>query len=180
MASNSIITPGVEYTYGNSVKGDCVEVWLENIPRPGVTNTSDAPPVGYSNALIGLVAQNVQGSIQKQPRQFYEVGTTNYYFVEARPSGSGSIDHLVGPNTTDIWASIRGFASVCNETNLYMGKKIDCKLCKPVKTLGTVCFREGLLNAVQVTATANDWVLTSRLGFSFYDLTDDSVEQAQS
>ena len=166
--AESLITPGVTYEFGNGVKGDCVHVFLESVEG------RETGMKMLKNYLDGLVAQNVTGSIQKQPRQFYEIGTEKYYSVESRPSGSGSIDHIIGPNTQDVWLSLERFADVCYETNLYMGRKTDCKLCKDnAATTGCVSFRGGILNSFQVTATANDWVLTSRLGFSFYDLTRD-------
>ena len=160
--SESLITPGVTYQFGNAMKGDCI-----NVDVICKSRGSGASAGGFN--LEGLIAQNVTAQIQKQPRQYYEIGSTKYYVVESRPSGSGSIDHIVGPNTVNVWGAIKALADVCNETDLKVWKKSGCS-CPNASFVGSITFVDGLLNTFQVTATANEWVLTSRLGFTFYDL----------
>ena len=160
--SESLITPGVTYQFGNAMKGDCIHVSV-------IATKRGSHVLASSISLDGLIAQNVTAQIQKQPRQYYEIGTTKYYVVESRPSGSGSIDHIVGPNTVNVWSAIKALADVCNETDLRVWKNAGCS-CPKKDFSGSITFKDGLLNTFQVTATANEWVLTSRLGFTFYDL----------
>jgi len=161
MAENSIIVPGTGFEWGNSVTGSCVVIKITTRNRAGTGNAQ--------NLLQGLVAQQVQAQIQKSTKQLYEVGTTNYYLVEGRPQGTGTIQHVLGPNTKDIWESIEGFANVCNATDLEVSST-GCTCRDTETTASAVMFVGGLLNSMQVSANAQDFVLMSNLGFMFFDL----------
>lgn len=166
MAENSIIVPGTGFEWGGSVTGSCVAIEIIQHERTGTGNKKAA-----ENLLKGLVAQQVQAQIQKSTKQLYEVGTTNYFLIEGRPQGTGTIQHVLGPNTKDIWGSIKDFANVCKATDL----KVSSTGCTCVDTktaVSTVMFVGGLLNSMQVSANAQDFVLMSNLGFMFFDLQD--------
>ena len=65
----------------------------------------------------GGVAQSVNASIALQNRTVYEIGTNYYYTIMGRPSGQGSIQHLVGPNKKSFWATMNQWTG-CKETTL--------------------------------------------------------------
>ncbi|MBQ9692696.1 MAG: hypothetical protein IJV70_06030 [Clostridia bacterium] len=165
MAENSIIVPGTGFEWGGSVTGSCVAIEIIQHDRTGTGSETG------ENLLDGLVAQQVQAQIQKSTRQLYEVGTTKYFLIEGRPQGTGTIQHVLGPNTKNIWTHIKDFANVCKATDLKVGST-GCT-CKDTETaVSTVMFVGGLLNSMQVSANAQDFVLMSNLGFMFFDLQD--------
>lgn len=146
------------YEFGGGVKADCVDVTMTN-------GTSGA------NTLAGMVAQTVSGSVQKNPTQVYEIGTHYYYTVEARPSGSGEITHLIGPNSAPMWTTLKGFADVCQETTLTIGMRNGCTCTGSVQA-GGIKFTGGFLNSISVSAQAATYVINSTLGFTFFDVTN--------
>lgn len=146
------------YEFGGGVQGDCVDVTMTN-------GTSGA------NTLTGMVAQTVTGSVQKQPTPIYEIGTNYYYIVESRPTGSGQITHLIGPNSAPMWTTLQGFADVCQETTLSIGMRSGCN-CKGMGQGGAITFVGGFLNSISVSAQAASYVINSELGFTFFDVSN--------
>ena len=146
------------YEFGGGVQGDCVDV--------SITNGTD----GY-NSLKGMVAQSVSGSIQKSPTPIYEVGSNYYYVVETRPSGSGSISHIIGPNSAPMWSVLQGFADVCKETTLTIGMHSGCS-CNGGGMSGRIRFTGGFLNSISVSTQAASYVINSDLGFTFFDVSN--------
>lgn len=159
---DSLLTGGASI-WGGGVNGDCVIIQLENSKG---TTAIDA------KALEGLLAQQVQVQSSKQPRQVYEIGTKNHYIIDARPSGSGTISHLIGPNRSNLFDKLAGFSDVCTQTNLTIGAKDNCGCLGDGSPSvgGAVTFTDGILNSIQLSATANDYVVTSNLGFMFFDV----------
>ncbi len=179
--SNSLITGGLQTEFGGGVNGDCVIIQINH----------------DKSTLDGLLAQQVQAQVSKQPRQVYEIGTIKHYLIEARPSGSGTISHLIGPNSKTLFDKLTNFANVCSKTDLTMGVGSDCactdnsggggtgglfsSMASAVSNWlsggggggGTVTFKDGILNSIQLSATANDFVITSNIGFMFFDVVRD-------
>lgn len=146
------------YEFGGGVQGDCVDVTLTN----GTSGT---------NVLSGMVAQSVSGTVQKSPAPIYEIGSNYYYIVESRPSGSGQITHLIGPNSAPMWSALQGFADVCQETTLSIGMRSGCN-CKGSGETGGLKFTGGFLSSISVSAQAASYVINSELGFTFFDVSN--------
>ena len=160
--ANSILTGG-KNEWGGGINADCVFVTIKN---------------GDDEfGLDGLLAQQVQAQATKQPRQVYEIGTQKHYIIDARPNGSGTIAHLIGPNTENVFTKLRGFSDVCTKTELTIGSYRGCNCLANGATGagGAVTFIDGILNSIQLSATAQDYVITSNIGFMFFDVVSASV-----
>lgn len=162
---DSLIVGGARYEFGAGLKADCVVV-----------------KIGSKQATEGFLAQQVQCQVSKQPRQVYEIGSQKHYVIDARPSGSGTITHLIGPNTQDVFQTLANFGDVCKPTSVTIGAKTKCA-CAPgffwgtrqVGQGGAFEFKDGTLNSIQVSATAQDYVITSSVGFMFFDVAKATV-----
>lgn len=198
--AESLITPGTTFEYSGGVDSSCVVFSLETETyRSGTATTVGGTfegetaniAAGKTTGLEGLVAQQVAGSIQKSTKQLYEIGSTRYYLVEGRPQGTGQIQHIIGPNSIDFWDELRGFADVCRPTTLkvlrnpyctcYKGQRRAVKKGASLSETNreykeTMAFTGGFMNSLQVSGTAQDYVIMSNLGFMFFDLqTDDAT-----
>lgn len=124
---------------------------------------------GKTKMQPGFLAQSVSASITKQDRTVFEVGSNYYYRIMGRPSGQGSVSHLVGPNNKPAWSSLASWSG-CNPCSLkvHVKKTPGCPDTKS-KGAGPVYFNGGFLNSVQVSATAGEVMVTSALGFTFMD-----------
>lgn len=197
--AESLITPGTTFTYSGGVDSSCVVFSLETEESPMEDATSTGGALqgviadiskGVSTHLEGLVAQQVAGSIQKSTKQLYEIGSTRYYLVEGRPQGTGQVQHIIGPNSVDFWDQLRGFADVCRPTTLKVLRNPHCACYLGVRTgvragynqstgqqqyKQTMAFTGGFMNSLQVSGTAQDYVIMSNLGFMFFDLQADDT-----
>lgn len=164
---DSLLTGG-KSVWGGGVSYDCVFINLEN---------SQGGKAIDEDALKGLLAQQVQVQASKQPRQVYEIGSPNHYIIDARPSGSGTISHLIGPNTQNLFDRLAGFSNVCTHTNLTIGAKDECGcLANDKPAVGAaVVFTDGVMNSIQLSATSQDYVVTSNIGFMFFDVLIDKI-----
>lgn len=131
--------------------------------------------IGGGNVKMGpgFLAQSVSANIAKQDRTVYEVGSNYYYRIMGRPSGSGSVSHLVGPNSKPAWASLASWSG-CEPCSLkvFVAASPQCPGGSAVGSQGDVYFNGGFLNSVQISATAGEVMVTSSLGFTFMDFSN--------
>lgn len=197
--AKSLITPGTTFEYSGGVDSSCVVFSLETETFGSGVMTSTGGDfkgaikditAGERTGLEGLVAQQVAGSIQKSTKQLYEIGSTRYYLVEGRPQGTGQVQHIIGPNSVDFWSQLQGFADVCRPTTLKVLRNPSCACYKGLRQAvrrgtnspeqgtnykQTMAFTGGFMNSLQVSGTAQDYVIMSNLGFMFFDLQADDA-----
>lgn len=197
--AESVITPGTTFEYSGGVDSSCVVFSLDteelvtgnNVTSKGGNLWSQIADItaGEKTGLEGLVAQQVAGSIQKSTKQLYEIGSTRYYLVEGRPQGTGQVQHIIGPNSIDFWSELQGFADVCRPTTLKVLRNPSCACYKGARAAvrrshsakdkltykHTMAFTGGFMNSLQVSGTAQDYVIMSNLGFMFFDLQVDNA-----
>lgn len=155
----SLLDSESKYTFKAGQSSDCVKFWLLD-KEPTGTNFGE-------NLADGLLAQTVQASITKAVRPIYEIGTYNYYLVDGRPSGSGTIASLFGPKRM-VLSSLAKFASVCTPSYLVIMSKGGCtpeskEGNKPTYT----CFGGGILTGITMALNATDFTVTNQLSFLF-------------
>ena len=137
------------------------------------TNSSVIVAIGKEGSEVkmqeGCVVQSVNASISLQNRTVYEIGSNKYYQIMGRPSGQGTIQHMVGPNKYSLWQRM-GEWTGCKPVYLKVGTRSFKDSCADAHSEKPVKFTGGFLNSVQVSATAGDIVVTSNLGFTFMDI----------
>lgn len=129
---------------------------------------------GAEGDMTGFLAQQIQSNITTSDRTVYEIGSNNYYRIQGRPSGSGTISHLVGPNTQSAWTNLSNWTG-CTPVTLKIDVRPSNAKCPESRAIGgatPIYFVGGFLNSVQVGTTAGEIMATSNLGFTFMDLCD--------
>lgn len=158
MADNSIFNDNT-YKFKNGVKDSCISFSLSGD--------------GDSNLFEGLVAQQLQFGVQRQPAIIYEIGSTNYYVVASRPVGQGTLTNVFGPSTS-AFNAIRNLADICKPTEFKIMLK-NCA-CNTGSTregnsgTKTLTFTGGFLTTFGITATAQDPTAQGSWGFVFQDV----------
>ena len=159
---------GATYTHGGTFTagtGNQTSVVVKLISKSSKGKESD---------FGGFLAQQINASVATSDRTVYEVGSNNYYRIQGRPSGSGTISHLVGPNTKNAWTSLSDWTG-CTPATLKIEVKPNKSACPENKAVGgqtPIFFTGGFLNSVQIGATAGEIMVTSNLSFTFMDLCD--------
>lgn len=156
MADGKSIFGDNKYEWKGSVKDSCIGFSLINNGK---------------EMFDGLVAQQIQFGITRQPRLVFEIGSSNYYAVDSRPSGSGSLTNVFGPSSAALNA-IQTLGDICNPTQF----KIILKNCTCGGREGrqsgtkTLLFDGGFLAGVSITAVAENPTAQGSWSFIFQDL----------
>lgn len=156
MADNSIFNDNT-YKFKNGVKDSCISFSLSG--------------GGESDLFEGLVAQQLQFGVQRQPAIIYEIGSTNYYVVASRPVGQGTLTNMFGPSTAALNA-IRNLADICKPTEFKITlKNCDCNSgSRGSSASKTLTFTGGFMTSLSITATAQDPTAQGSWGFVFQDV----------
>ena len=155
MADNSIFNDNT-YKFKNGVKDSCISFSL----------TSS----GGSTSFEGLVAQQLNFGVSRQPSIIYEIGSTNYYVVASRPAGQGQLSNVFGPATAALDA-ITDLADICKPSEFKITLK-NCNCSNSGSGSGgnkTLTFTGGFLTTLGITATADNPTAQGSWGFVFQD-----------
>lgn len=158
MADGKSIFSDNTYTWKNSVKDSCIAFQL-------IQKGSN------DNKFEGMVAQQLQFGIQRQPRMVFEIGSTNYYAIDSRPQGSGSLSNIFGPSDAALKA-LTVLGDICKPSEF----KITIKSCmcgnggRDQAKSKTILFTGGFLAGVQLSARAEDPTAQGSWTFIFQDL----------
>lgn len=155
MADGKSIFSDNKYEWKNSVKDSCIGFSLINNGK---------------EMFDGLVAQQIQFGISRQPRLVFEIGSLNYYAVDSRPSGSGSITNVFGPSSAALNA-ITALGDICNPTQFkIILKNCTCKSGREQGGTKTLLFDGGFLAGISLTAVAENPTAQGSWSFIFQDL----------
>lgn len=160
------------YKYNGSVNKSCVTIELSNYDK---NNNKVKRKDNAENFFEGLCAQGIQAQAGQQPQMIYELGTNNYYEIASKPSGSGTLQNVFGPTSASITA-LKELANLCHETKLKI-QVVDCanNCDKTIPSGGqTMVFAGGFLTSVQLSATAQSFLLNGSWSFTFQDLQEQS------
>lgn len=172
---NSVYSPGSaeNYSYVSSVNDSCI-VFKMDPECPD--NTNDAAGTSIQD-FDGLVAQSITCSCARQPTIVYELGSKNYYAVDAKPQGQGRLQNILGPTRQSL-ESLQTLGDICNPTKITIGiQKCSC-FCDTFKDTDygfsdsevSLVFTGGFLSNVTLAATAKDLVVQGSWDFIFQDL----------
>lgn len=149
----SILNNPKQYNFVNGVRGDCVEFSIS----------------GISNSKLG--AQTVQMQMGKSVTPIYEIGTNNYYLVDGRVQGRGTIACLFGP-TKNMVGTLRALSNVCDPQiiTIAAGSCADdgCGNYQKLRFIG------GTLVGMDTAMSASNFTVSNSLSFVFIDV--ESVE----
>lgn len=174
---NSIYSPNSEsnYEYIAGVNDSCIMFSMEPDCPDNTANISGDSIQDFD----GLVAQSITCSCARQPAIIYEIGTKNYYAVDAKPQGQGRLQNVLGPTRQSV-QTLQTLGDICNPTRISITiKKCSC-FCDKDKGTGygffgsdtsnSLLFRGGFLSNVTLSATAKDLVVQGSWDFIFQDL----------
>lgn len=154
MADGKSIFSDNTYTWKNSVKDSCIGFSLMHDGK---------------DKFQGLVAQQLQFQIQRAPRLVFEIGSTNYYAVDSRPQGSGTLSNVFGP-TVEALNAITELGNICQPTQF----KIIMKNCNcgtdNNRVSKTLIFDGGFLSGIGISAVAENPTAQGTWTFIFQDL----------
>lgn len=143
------------YTWKNSVKDSCIAFQLIHEGK---------------NKFGGLVAQQLQFGISRQPSLVFEIGSTNYYAVDSRPQGQGSLSNIFGPSSEALTA-LTELGSICNPSQFKITlKNCNCGNGKDNNGTKTLIFDGGFLSGLSITAVADNPTAQGSWSFIFQDL----------
>lgn len=171
--SKSIYSSGDnDYQYIAGVNDSCISFIME----PECSNGDSKNTYSALQNFNGLIAQSITCSCARQPTIVYEIGTKNYYAVDAKPQGTGRLQNILGPTKESI-ESLRILGDICNPTRISINiKKCSCfcdnSITKPKKLDEErgLTFTGGFLSNVALSATSKDLVVQGSWDFMFQDL----------
>lgn len=150
------------YSWQSSVKDSCIKFFL-------VQNKNN------QNLFEGLVAQQLQFGVNRQPRIIYEIGSTNYYAIDTRPQGSGTLANIFGPSTKSLDA-IRSLGDICNPTEFKIQlNKCNCDAGNNTAPK-TLLFKGGFLSGLSISVTAQEPTAQGTWQFIFQDVEIDGAK----
>ena len=112
---NSVYSPGSaeNFKYVSSVNDSCITFSM----NPECTNNSDDAPSTGIQDFNGLVAQSITCSCARQPTIVYEIGSKNYYAVDAKPQGQGRLQNILGPTRQSL-ESLKTLGDICKQKKI--------------------------------------------------------------
>ena len=164
------------YKYVSAVNDSCITFKME----PECPDNTNLSPGSSIQAFDGLVAQSITCSCARTPTIIYEIGSKNYYAIDAKPQGQGRLQNILGPTKQSI-ESLKTLGDICNPTKITIQIK-DCScFCdtdkltnygfNPFTDEGVgLTFTGGFLSNVALSATSKDLVVQGSWDFIFQDL----------
>lgn len=159
------------FVKGQSAKCVKLHIFTESDYKDNVQGKKGHTFPNNINLANGLVAQQVQTQVSKQVRPVYEIGSNNYYLIDGRLSGNGTIQHLFGPSNTTL-DKIKAFSNVCNPAVVAIDSSDGCTTTTPESTNSgsRMLYKGGTLTGLSSSLNSSDFTVMNALTFIFMDV----------
>lgn len=131
-----------------------------------------------------LIVQSAAVNITRQPNMLWEIGSNNFYILDARPSGSATLTNVVGP-TQDSLSCMLSLANVCKSHKVgleWNGPGCGCRS----ENLSFANGAEGKLELVGaalvhvgLTANSGSTTVSGNWGLMFADVNKQDIADCQ-
>lgn len=116
-----------------------------------------------------MVVQQAQLQATRQPKIVWEIGSNNFYKIDARPSGTAVLQNVVGPTAASL-ANMTALGNICEENNVTLTWKGSSECYKWEGASGTIKLIGGILTMVQFVQQAGDVTTQGQWQLIFADM----------